>query len=242
MIMKRILTGLLAVVTVLGWVTMGEAQPYTCTGLIFNDVNASMAPPPVGELFCGFIEEFSRRGITSGCQADDPLTTDINEAMFCHDIETTRAQMAVFVTRGMDIVTNAVNAIKGPPGKYAFIKTSNVRINGGNNQARITPGAGFTVAIDFNYAIDLCPGCIGQLYVGLDSENGPQQCPFSDQPGASPGITQTRNVNLTAPITPGVYYIGIDFDLQFNCFDPGPGWPHGPPTTNDRIIGSISVF
>jgi hypothetical protein len=76
-----------------------------------------MAEPPVGELFCGFIEEFYRRGITSGCQADNPLTPE-NEAMYCDDMGTTRAQMAVFVTRAMDNGLGLRNGTKVGPNLY----------------------------------------------------------------------------------------------------------------------------
>jgi hypothetical protein len=216
---------------------MGAAQPYPCTGTIFSDVNSLM-----GEAFCGYVEHFSSLGITGGCQADDPATPDINEAMYCPGAEVTRAQMAVFVTKEMDTVMEAVNAAKGPPGKTDFIKTTNVRINGGNQQAHIQPEANFTVTFDYNCTVDFCPHCFAQLYVGLNSDIGPQACPYSAEPGPSPGTTGGVSVVLTAPTTPGVYYIGIDWSLEFQCFGGGPNWPHGAPSTNDRIIGSISVY
>jgi hypothetical protein len=99
--MKRGLTGLVAVVAVLCWVTMGAAQPYPCSGLVFGDVNGLM-----GEVFCGYIEHFYSHGITGGCQADDPGTPGINEAMYCPGMEVTRSQMAVFVTGAMDATPN----------------------------------------------------------------------------------------------------------------------------------------
>jgi hypothetical protein len=115
--MKRGLAGLAAAAVVLCWVTMGGAQTFPCTGSVFNDVNSLMAEPPVGELFCGFIEEFYRRGITSGCQADNPLTPE-NEAMYCHDMGVTREQMAVFVTRAMDNGLGPRNGTKVGPNLY----------------------------------------------------------------------------------------------------------------------------
>jgi hypothetical protein len=130
-----------------------------------------------------------------------------------------------------------------PPGTYAFVKATNVKINGGSNQAHVAPGATFTVDFDYNYTVDPCPGCIAQLYVGLSSESGPQQCPISTVAGGSPGITGALSVNLTAPTTAGVYYVGIDVSLELVCFGWGDtDWLHGAPVTNDRVIGSISVY
>jgi hypothetical protein len=132
-----------------------------------------------------------------------------------------------------------------PAGTLGIIKTTNVRINGENNQAHISPGATFTVAFDFNYTLDGCPGCIAQLYVGLSSDlSGPQACPYSDVPGGSPGATGQISVSLTAPTTHGVYYVGYGWSLEYYCFGwGGTNWPNpGPPVTNDRVIGSISVY
>jgi FtsP/CotA-like multicopper oxidase with cupredoxin domain len=74
---------------------MGQAPAATCTGTVFNDVNAAT----VGEGFCRYIEAFSTLGITGGCQADNPLTPE-NEAMFCPDALVSRGQIAVFLTNG----------------------------------------------------------------------------------------------------------------------------------------------
>jgi parallel beta-helix repeat protein len=58
----------------------------SCTGTVFDDVNATAMPPA----FCGFIEQFSALGITGGCSATPPL--------YCPDNPVTRAQMAIFLT------------------------------------------------------------------------------------------------------------------------------------------------
>ena len=72
---------------------IGATPATECTGMVFNDVNTNT----VGDLFCRYIEDFASKGITFGCQADDPLTTDVNEAMYCPDAPVTRAEMAVFL-------------------------------------------------------------------------------------------------------------------------------------------------
>ncbi len=71
-----------------------EAAAYTCTGSLFNDVSSSYWA-------CGYIEEFLNLDITQGCQTDDPGTPD-NEAAYCPDDNVTRAQMAVFMVRGLE--------------------------------------------------------------------------------------------------------------------------------------------
>jgi hypothetical protein len=64
---------------------MGEAAA-SCTGNVFNDVDGTVMP----SAFCGFIEKFSTLGITSGCGGGN----------FCPGELVTRAQMAVFLTKG----------------------------------------------------------------------------------------------------------------------------------------------
>jgi hypothetical protein len=55
---------------------------------IFNDVPASSP-------FCPYIEELSRRGITGGCAP----------GLFCPGAPVTRQQMAVFLVKAMDAIT-----------------------------------------------------------------------------------------------------------------------------------------
>jgi Collagen triple helix repeat (20 copies) len=135
----------------------------------------------------------------------------------------------------------------GPPtltvGTSLFgITVTNVRINGGNNQSHVAPGSTFSLDFDFNNTQDWCPGCIVQIYVGLNSNSQPQVCASSVVAGAAPGTTGHASMTLTAPTTPGIYYIGIDRDLQFFCFGGGQVWPSGPPTTPDRYIGAVAVY
>jgi hypothetical protein len=65
---------------------MGEQPATACTGTVFNDVSSILMP----DAFCMFIEKFSTLGITSGCGGGN----------FCPDDLVTRAQMAVFLTKG----------------------------------------------------------------------------------------------------------------------------------------------
>jgi len=74
---------------------LNEAPADTCTGTISNDVNSSV----MMDGFCRDMEKFATMGITSGCRADDSGTPE-NEAAYCPDSTVTRAQMAVFLTKG----------------------------------------------------------------------------------------------------------------------------------------------
>jgi hypothetical protein len=68
-------------------VALGESPAASCTGM-FNDVSAGT----VGDTFCRYIEKFAILGITAGCSSNPPL--------YCPDNPVTRAQMAVFLTKG----------------------------------------------------------------------------------------------------------------------------------------------
>ncbi len=62
-----------------------EAAAYVCTGTLFNDV-------PASHWACGYIEEFANLNITSGCGGGN----------FCPEDNVTRAQMAVFLVKGLE--------------------------------------------------------------------------------------------------------------------------------------------
>ncbi len=67
---------------------LGHQPAASCTGTVFDDVDAGS----VGEGFCRYIEKFSELGITAGCSSNPPL--------YCPYSSVTRAQMAVFLTKG----------------------------------------------------------------------------------------------------------------------------------------------
>jgi len=73
---------------------------FACTGLIFDDVNATS----MSSAFCGFIEEFSTLGITGGCSQNPPL--------YCPNDYVSRGQMAVFLTAALDTVPGVIS--EGP--------------------------------------------------------------------------------------------------------------------------------
>lgn len=125
----------------------------------------------------------------------------------------------------------------------------NVSVNGGGNQAHVSPGATFTVAFDYDSVGTgtYCPTCIVQLYVGVSPEvvtgaasgvaaNCYLSTIFSDQ--LQTGHT---SISLTAPASGGFYYLAVDGSLDFGCPTPAGGLPSGNPTPN-QYIGAISVY
>ena len=75
------------------------------------------------------------------------------------------------------------------------------------------------VNVKFNYTIlrdPACSDCPEQIQVGLNSDTGPQMCPYSAVP-ASGGDAGFPNVPINVPNIPGRYYIEIDRGLGFGC-------------------------
>jgi IPT/TIG domain len=105
---------------------------------------------------------------------------------------------------------------------------TNVSLNGGGNQLHVSPGA--TVTLDLDYSA--CSDCA--LQFGFNTGE-PQACFFAPvTPGTAVGhSTQT----LTAPTTPGIYYVLFDRNQNL-C---APAWDWGtPPAT--QALGAISVY
>jgi S-layer family protein len=82
------------------------SQPPACVPgqEMFNDV-------PASNPFCPFIEELARRGITGGCGGGN----------YCPSASVTRAQMATFLVKAMDAITQSeAFHIVGTAGEPAF--------------------------------------------------------------------------------------------------------------------------
>ncbi|KJR40354.1 S-layer homology region domain protein [Candidatus Magnetoovum chiemensis] len=71
----------------------------TCTGAMFNDVTTET----LGDYFCKAIEKFASLNITAGC----------GDGNFCPDGYVTRAQMAVFMLKGLGQGPNSSDKCKG---------------------------------------------------------------------------------------------------------------------------------
>lgn len=122
------------------------------------------------------------------------------------------------------------------------ITISGARINGGGNSAgHILPGAQFTLATDFAISDPGCPGCIDQIIVGLapvesSSAGSGQGCVYNGVPGTN-GVSGTGTVTMTAPTTPGQYFVRFSHGQDYSC---NLGW-WGAPTAA-KNIGIINVY
>lgn len=101
---------------------------------------------------------------------------------------------------------------------------NDVRLNGQGNAISVGPGEKFTISFswtgrtgsptkEFN-----CPGCIVQLYYGIDHRaGGESKCFVSDIMG--PGWARNDEVKgiLTAPTRNGTFYITQGMTLEYNC-------------------------
>ena len=137
-----------------------------------------------------------------------------------------------------------IGAVEFPPVLYGWTTLSNIKLNGGTNVLTVPAGQAFNLSYDYTIANppDYCPGCIDQIEIGfvvsvpVCTYNG---TPYPPQSGTTP-------VSLTAPSTPGVYYLAMDWSLDWGCFQPTtpgvtvPPYWHSPPTPN-RYIGKVIV-
>ncbi len=92
---------------------------------------------------------------------------------------------------------------------------SNIKINGGANEASVAPASTVNLSFDaVSVFTGYCPGCVYQQYIGIGGSNTTIHC-FSSF-GSS---TQyySGNDNFTAPTTPGIYYLTFNGSLQYNC-------------------------
>lgn len=96
---------------------------------------------------------------------------------------------------------------------------SNLSLNSGGNTAQVNPGS--TVSISFNWSSaqggSYCPGCVVQLYVGINGAF--TQCLTSGFGGYT--ASGSQNFSFTAPTTPGIYYITLGGTLHFSCQNVG---------------------
>jgi hypothetical protein len=115
---------------------------------------------------------------------------------------------------------------------YVIAPVSGTGVNSGTH---VAPSANTTITANYHVgAVAGCPACIEQVVVGIVGQPNAQGCLFNGQPGT--GTTGTGTVTLTAPTTPGIYYIGVRADLQFNCTNALPGGNY------DTNIASLTVF
>ena len=131
------------------------------------------------------------------------------------------------VSVSLPFTINSSTVVRG--GGVDIQTISNVTLNSGPIQLTTTPGA--TVAVNLTYNIVQgayvdgnpvgCPGCIDQLVVGFVNTT-PTTCVYDGQPGPPGTGDQPGSVSLTAPSTPGRYYIVFSLTENYYC-QPAPG-------------------
>lgn len=93
----------------------------------------------------------------------------------------------------------------------------NVRLAGQTrNFLKVSPGTLFNLTYDFNvYADGWCPGCVQQFYTGYSGQIQSACSSFSR--GSTFKTISGKSVDLTAPATPGAYYLSTSGSLEFSC-------------------------
>jgi len=105
--------------------------------------------------------------------------------------------------------------------------------NTGNTYAFVTPGS--TVNLKYNtnmyYTGSYCPGCITQHYVTLQASS----LNICNENGGSNG---SKDINFTAPSTPGLYYISLASSWWYWC---NQFYTMYGPNNADNSLGYIIV-
>ena len=119
---------------------------------------------------------------------------------------------------------------------------SSVSLNGGGSSIVVAPGQTVNVTYNFNIWDDPCPGCFTQLVTGLKTGTTTGihggTCAFAGDAGLYPGASGSENVNLTAPLTPGIYAVTASYQWQFTCGDALTAYAAG---ATGGAIGQIEV-
>lgn len=114
------------------------------------------------------------------------------------------------------------------------VTISNVTINSGSITAPVSTGA--SVLVELDYVItspSWCPSCVQQIVFGFTSAPKAAVCIFNGFSG-----TGHASFTLTAPETPGTYYIGFRRPMQYSCADGLNTWP---PIGPEEYIAAIAV-
>ncbi len=118
------------------------------------------------------------------------------------------------------------------------ITIRDVRLNGGGNTlVAASPGQSIQLAVDYTITqSSTCPGCIDQILIGF--QTGPLGCAYDGIPSGS-GTSGTGVLNITAPTSPGVYYLRFRYAQAFSC---DTSWWTVDATPNDaHNIAVITV-
>ena len=123
---------------------------------------------------------------------------------------------------------------------FAGVTLSNVRVNNGSNIGFVSPGATFNLSMDYSIVDPDCPGCIDEIEIGFSNASAPFGCIYTGIPGVE-GTSGSATIEVTAPSTPGIYYLAFDRAQHYSCGQAlEAGWWNGAPGSN-RYIASIST-
>lgn len=119
---------------------------------------------------------------------------------------------------------------------------SNVSIAGGGNTRVVQPGQQLSYTLTWSLldADFFCQSCQDQIEVGLVA-GGRHGCVYDANPPQNQLQTGVANVNMTAPMTSGVYALRFQIARDFGCNAFGrDGWWIGEPDA-DKTFGVLCV-
>ena len=121
-----------------------------------------------------------------------------------------------------------------PVPTFADVTLTNISINGGSFTAPVVAGTDVQVELDWSIVQPgWCPSCIEQIVFGFASLAQPSVCVYSGIGSQSGHASFT----LTAPSTPGTYYIAFYEHMQYSC-GAITSWPVPAP---NQYIGVVAV-
>jgi len=117
-----------------------------------------------------------------------------------------------------------------PTPTVAEATLTNVLINGGLVTSTVDPGSTIQVSLAYADAHLGCPGCIEQIQFGF-SDQDPIGCFFDQSQGDL--IAGSVSFTVTAPLTPGTYFLAFERAQDFGCFFSSTSWWNGTPVAAD---------
>jgi hypothetical protein len=123
------------------------------------------------------------------------------------------------------------------PGGYEI---SNVRLNEKGSSITVKPGQSVSISLDYKiWSRTGCPACIDQIVLGMDDKA--LTCAYHGIPGIYPGRSGSYSGTITAPETPGTYYLYTAYATQYTCEDAKNLYPKTGYELLNKKISTIIV-